>query len=133
MDFQLRQFPQLTKNKLEKNNVVESHLTDKCQLVIVLKRSTLGEAVSKGLTAQQHLVFIDLSRLKCIFFNNYFQLFIFLFRFFEFFVFSKSSSPDEVVSANLFFTRLQLYDVVLTGLTIQKAGRWRAWRGNMYT
>lgn len=65
-------------------------------------------------------MFIDLSRLKCIFFNNYFQLFIFLFRFFEFFVFSKSSSPDEVVSANLFFTRLQLYDVVLTGLTIQK-------------
>lgn len=52
MDFELRQFPELTKNKLEKNNVVESHLTDKCQLVIVLKRSTLEQAVSKGLTAQ---------------------------------------------------------------------------------
>ena len=52
IDFELRQLPKLTEDQIRKNNIVDCHLTDRCQLVIVPKRTTLGEAVSKGLTAR---------------------------------------------------------------------------------
>lgn len=52
IDFELRQLPKVTENQIRKNNIVDSHFTDRCQLVIVPKRTSLGEAVSKGLIAR---------------------------------------------------------------------------------
>lgn len=51
IDFESRQLLKLTENQIRKNNIVDSHLKDRCQLVIVPKRTSLGEAVSKGLMA----------------------------------------------------------------------------------
>lgn len=126
IDFGSRQLLKLTENQIRKNNIVDSHLKDRCQLVIVPKRTSLGEAVSKGLmAARQHLVFIDLSCIKCIFVNNYFpNLLIFLFCFCECFVLFKSYFDEAcfkrdicsnvVARAQKTQDRLRkLYDVVL--------------------